>query len=243
VQLNNDGTIDNSFVSGTGFEDGDIYSIMLQTDGKIIAAGYFLSYNGISTKHIIRLNEDGTIDITFNTGSGINDYTKALAIQADNKLLIGGYFTSYNNTTANSLARLNADGTFDSSFDIGTGFDSIVYSLASMSNGNIIAVGGFSSYNGTQTKRIIRLASSKSLVVDEFQKTNFLLYPNPATNQLNLNTDIDLKSFEIHDLNGKKVLSSKITTKQIDISNLPKSVYIINIQTSEGELIKKFIVQ
>ncbi|MFM9006926.1 MAG: delta-60 repeat domain-containing protein, partial [Flavobacteriales bacterium] len=64
---------------------------------------------------------DGTLDAGFNPGTGADNIIYATALQTDGKIIIGGQFTSYNGTTRNSIARLNADGTLDASFNPGTG--------------------------------------------------------------------------------------------------------------------------
>jgi hypothetical protein len=69
---------------------------------------------------IARLNSDGTLDDTFNTGSGANENVQSIALQSDGKILIGGSFESFNGTTANRIARLlGNDFTYVSEHDRG----------------------------------------------------------------------------------------------------------------------------
>ena len=53
IRLNSDGTKDNSFNTGTGF-DATVYTIEIQADGKILVGGNFSSYNGDLENFIIR---------------------------------------------------------------------------------------------------------------------------------------------------------------------------------------------
>ena len=115
ARLNMDGNLDPSFSVGTGF-DGLVYSLALQMDGKILVGGFFNNYNGTSRNYIARVNTDGALDSSFNIGTGFNNVIAGLKLQADGKVVAGGLFTSYNGTSRNSLARLNADGTLDVSF-------------------------------------------------------------------------------------------------------------------------------
>ena len=85
-------------------------SIALQSDGKIIAVGEFTSYNGTSINRIIRLNTDGSIDTSFNVGTGLNDSAWVVNNQVSDYILAGGSFTSYNGTSANRIIQLNMDG-------------------------------------------------------------------------------------------------------------------------------------
>src|SRR6266480_1909694 len=66
---------------------------------------------------------DGGLDPLFNAGNITNGEVNAAILQPDGKLLIGGHFTKVNGVTRQSLARLNADGTLDLTFDPGAGPD------------------------------------------------------------------------------------------------------------------------
>ncbi len=105
VLLNPDGSIDNTFMTGSG-ANGYVTCITVQANGKIILGGEFTVFNNVNCGHIVRLNPDGTIDYSFNTGSGFNNSVTSFAIQNDGKLIVGGNFTSYNNYGRNRLARL-----------------------------------------------------------------------------------------------------------------------------------------
>jgi uncharacterized delta-60 repeat protein len=157
IRLNPDGSRDNTFNIGTGF-NGGITSLRIQTDGKILAGGQYSSYNGLTANRIIRLNPDGSRDNTFNMGTGFNDYVFSIVTQADDKILVGGWFNSYNGAVANHIIRLNPDGSRDNTFNIGTGFNSIVSELLfTQTDNKILASGWFTSYNGITSNRIIRL--------------------------------------------------------------------------------------
>lgn len=162
IRLNTDGTIDNSFTVGTGFNN-TVNTITIQSDGKIIVGGQFTNYAGTSRNFIARLNSDGTNDATFNIGTGFNSGVNAISIQSDGKIIIGGVFTLYNEVSSNRIVRLNSDGTYDTSFSIGTGFNATIFALQINTDGKIIAGGNFTNYNGTNQFRIAILNSDGSL--------------------------------------------------------------------------------
>jgi len=162
ARLNADGSLDATFISGTG-ANHFVNTTALQADGKIIIGGWFTSYNGTPINHIARLNADGSLDATFNPGTGADSMVTTTALQADGKIIIGGYFTSYNGTTRNGIARLNADGSLDATFNPGTGADSMVTTTALQADGKIIIGGEFIYYNGTARNRIARLNADGSL--------------------------------------------------------------------------------
>ncbi len=156
AKLNSDGTLDSTFNIGTG-ANNNISTITIQPDGKIIIGGTFTSYNGTSANRIARLNSDGSIDTTFIIGAGFNNWVNATNIQQDGKLIIGGFFTSYNGTGRNRIARLNSDGTIDNNFNIGTGVNDYVTNITLQHDGKIIISGPFTSYRGTLRRRIARI--------------------------------------------------------------------------------------
>jgi uncharacterized delta-60 repeat protein len=86
-------------------------------------------------------------------GGGVS----TLAVQSGGKIIVGGDFSSYNQTTANSLIRLNADGTKDTSFNIWNWFNNAVTTLAVQSNGKIVVGGNFNTYSWSAANYIIRL--------------------------------------------------------------------------------------
>ena len=156
ARLNSDGTLDTSFDPGNGADSG-IYSVVLQSNGKILIAGDFNYYNGTRCSHIARLNSDGTLDTSFDSGSDTNSDIFSMALQSDGKVLIGGYFTTYNGIINNHLARLNGDGTLDTSFDPGDGVNGSVSSIVIKNNGKILIGGEFSSSNGTPSHHLAKL--------------------------------------------------------------------------------------
>ena len=129
--MKNDGYPDPTFMASPNSGANDtIMALALQPDGKVIIGGSFTSFNGVNRYHVARLNTDGSVDTTFNPGLGANDKVRAIALQSDGKIFIGGEFTSYNRTTCNYLARLNTDGSLDTAFTPGNSINGPVYSLA-----------------------------------------------------------------------------------------------------------------
>jgi uncharacterized delta-60 repeat protein len=170
VRLNPDGTRDMNFTSngGTGVL-GSVDSIVVQPDGKILLGGRFGTFNGITVNDIARLNQDGTLDTAFlaNTGTGSDVWIDTIALQPDNKILLGGAFTTFNGATVNRIVRLNPDGTRDVGFtnNNGTGFRSSVLSLVVQPDGKILAGGSFNGFYDeyeTSGYRIARMESNGS---------------------------------------------------------------------------------
>lgn len=174
IRLNSDGTVDTTFSTnlGSGF-DAYVEVVALQDDGKILVGGNFTSLNGSTTvpDRIIRLNTDGTVDTTFssNIGTGVDAAVETITLQADNKILVGGEFTSANGSTTDPdyLIRYNSDGTLDTTFSVnlGTGFDSGIRSVVVQDDEKILVGGGFGILNGSTTvpDKIVRLNASGTI--------------------------------------------------------------------------------
>jgi uncharacterized delta-60 repeat protein len=170
MRLNNDGTLDNTFNVGTAFSGGYASCIAIQSDGKVVVGGFFSSYNGVSVgANIIRLNTNGSIDNTFQAGigSGFDLDVTCVAIQSDGKIVVGGIFSTFNGYSSNSIARLNTNGSYDTSFNVGQGFGggggSDVYGITIQSDGKIYVGGIFTTYNNYyQCRGIARLNSNAS---------------------------------------------------------------------------------
>ena len=155
------GNADSAFNLGVGM-DGDVFALALQQTGQILAGGNFNAVNGVPENHLARLNADGTLDRSgFLYGlSGASGAVYAVVDQTDDQILIGGTFTNLNGTVLNRIARLNTDGSQDSSFNPGAGADNTVYALAETFLGGgreVYAGGSFSIMNGISRPYIVRL--------------------------------------------------------------------------------------
>ena len=177
-----DGVVNLSLGSGNDFAN----AVALQADGKLVVAGSSTSTGG-STRNIVvqRFNTDGTLDTSFgagtadgspdgvvslNLGDGTDDLAKAVAIQADGKIVVAG--TSMGSSSNIVLARLNANGTLDSAFgtgvadgtpdgvvavNLGAG-DDVANALAIQPNGKIVVAGTTTSTTGGTTSKNIMVA-------------------------------------------------------------------------------------
>ena len=168
VRYNEDGSLDKTFgtngivTTAVGASDDKIFSIAIQQDGKIVAAG--TSYQAVSNNNIYvfaltRYNSNGSMDNTFGTNGSVttalqisgnlqqDNEAKSVIIQKDGKIIIGGY-TSSNNQTYFALIRYNSNGSLDNTFNtngiavtaVGAESDAI-NSLAIQSDGKIVAAG------------------------------------------------------------------------------------------------------
>ena len=156
ARLEADGAVDMGFKWDSG-ADATIFAVVLQADGKILVGGDFTRINQMERNRIARLNPDGSVDMTFNPGSGPNTGIRCLAVQPEGKVLIGGIFTSVTGVARNRIARLKEDGSLDLNFDPAEGASEVVRWVVPQADGKVLIVGGFSRFAGSQCVRLVRL--------------------------------------------------------------------------------------
>jgi len=114
IRLNSDGSIDGTFVYGTGF-NGSVSSVILQalTENTILVGGSFNTYNGVIVQKIVRLLNNGSIDATFPTSNAFDNDIQLLKLHFSGKILVSGSFANYKGVNYNRIIRLNTDASSD----------------------------------------------------------------------------------------------------------------------------------
>lgn len=161
ARLKADGTVDATFDPNVNFQ---VSTMVLQPNGQILIGGKFTviqpnpdtNPSGYLRNRIARLNADGTLDQSFDpncgdpsTGGSLTPQVNAIVLQSDGRIVIGGGFTSLQPngaataTPVNRLARLNTDGTLDTTFNPNATINNMVWSLALQPDGKLLVGGGF----------------------------------------------------------------------------------------------------
>lgn len=168
ARLNTDGSVDSGFnpttiADNTTFKPS-LQSLALQSDGKVVIGGQFTDVGGVSRNRIARLNTDGSLDATFDPGIGANKTVNSLAMQADGKIIAGGDFTNIVGSTRFYVARLNTNGSVDTTFNpgIGLSFGGVI-TVATEADGRIFVGGDFAAVDGVGRNDIARLNANGSL--------------------------------------------------------------------------------
>ena len=138
-------------------KNGYVNALAVQPDGKILVGGSWMWLSGKQggSRVLVRLNADGSLDTGFNPVLDSMASVSALAVQADGKILIGGYFSAVDGVTRRSIARLNPDGTLDP--DFAPDAEGSVYALALQPDGGILVGGSFWTLGGVPCACIGRL--------------------------------------------------------------------------------------
>jgi uncharacterized delta-60 repeat protein len=165
-RLNPSGTVLDAFADDSPGLYYSMSSLAVQPDGKILVSGGFPTLGGQTHSCLGRLHSNLTLDSTFNARagqpSGITDLPEvyALAMQADGKILVGGYFSTLNGSSRNNIGRFNTNGTLDT-FNPGANDD--VNTLAVQADGKILVGGRFSILAGQTRVGIGRLNANGTL--------------------------------------------------------------------------------
>lgn len=156
------GSVDGGFDSIEG-PNGPVYSILPQPDGHVIIAGNFTSVAGVTRNRIARLRPDGSLDASFDPGSGFDNNVWCLALQPDGKVVAGGTFTSFDGLPRNRIVRLLPDGRPDMQFAAGEGANQAVRAIALEADGRIVVGGAFTTFDGIKQGGVTRLFANGAL--------------------------------------------------------------------------------
>jgi uncharacterized delta-60 repeat protein len=165
VRLTSTGVVDPSFVANTtNINLGPIAALAQQPDGKLLIGGSFIQVDGQPAGRIARLLLDGTLDNSFQSGTGANNTVRSIALDPDGNIIIGGLFTQVNGVARGRVARLTSTGTLDMNFAAGAGASNQVNTIVATPAGQVLVAGGFPQYNATSYGGIIRLNGTTGLL-------------------------------------------------------------------------------
>ncbi len=223
ARLNLDGSLDMSFTHGVGF-NRHVNGINFQSDGKMIVAGSFISYNGATTYNLARLNADGTLDNSFS----VRNIKPSLGYIVQ---LASGKFLTTQNVSESGISRLNADGSYDVTFNPNTGFNNTILQTASLPNGQFYASGfQMGKYNGVATGAIAKLNADGS--IDPTFSYNENQIGNGQLVHISYHTSLTIQA-------DGKLLVGTITVVP---SNTSETVKLFRLNT-DGTLDNTFIVE
>lgn len=173
------------------FPDSDANAVVIQADGKIVAAGLATDFSDLDAFGLARYLDDGSLDLSF-AGDGTvltqvgdpaalfqSSEVQGIAIQSDGKLVAAGRATVLTGGASNAgfaLARYNTDGSLDATFDLdgilrlqiglpsgGPSASSGANGIAIQDDGKIVAVGNASDANGDGEFALVRFNADGSL--------------------------------------------------------------------------------
>lgn len=165
TRVNASGSTDTTFTHSRFSTVGGSSSVndfKVRSDGKIVIGGSFSGIDGQYYANVARLNVNGSVDTSFVSSIVTGGAVSALALQADGKILIVGSFRTIDTTARNRIARLNEDGSLDTTYDpsANNGINDIVIEPDS---GKAVVGGTFTTIVSTARNRIARLNTDGTL--------------------------------------------------------------------------------
>ena len=252
VRLNDNGAIDSTFNSGTGFNK-NVYKVIYQQDiDKLVITGRFTSYNSSNSNYIVRLNSDGTVDSSFTSPFAIGSHTShimSVIVQTDNKYIVSGTIDD-----VEFLKRLNSDGTIDTSFAENTFTatensywfnpieNNLIKNISLLPNDKILISGRFDHINNIRRDGIAVLNNSSYLSTETFHNNsmnNTYIYPNPVIDEFKFNSLNEEVS--IYSLEGRFIKKFNNYETNFNISELKAGVYILKIKNQKSFTYQKLI--
>ena len=186
VRLNPDGSLDRGFDLGSGWSRSDGYLPVVgaiagpDQNGHIVVAGNFDTFRGADAPRIVRVRSDGARDTSFDAGSGFDGWVQTLAHAVDGSgdVYAGGSFSSYRQAATKGLARINADGTRDTDFEVGSGFIPSpgvggVWALLPRTDGSIDVGGGIDTYRGAAVGHFVHIRADGQRLDSDFARRSF----------------------------------------------------------------------
>lgn len=160
VRLNPNGSRDATFNVGGGLDSWG-RSLRLQSNGQVVVSGWFQNYNGRSFNRLVRVNSDGSADLSFSHFFGDKTSIYTTAATADGKMIVAGHSLNPDALFTREITRLNADGSEDSTF-VGRSNEK-TESVLIQSDGKIILGGYFTAVDGAPRTSIARMNPDGSL--------------------------------------------------------------------------------
>jgi uncharacterized delta-60 repeat protein len=150
ARLDTNGVVDATFIAPTRTETLSIVRAL--SSGQLLTVG-----TGGGSNYVRRLLDTGAEAPGF-TAPYFNANLFGLCAMPDDRICVGGDF-DHVNTTHQSIkaARINADGSFDATFDVGVGGSSSVLSMAAQPDGKVLVGGAFVCFGGLCPTNLVRL--------------------------------------------------------------------------------------
>ena len=142
ARINPDGSLDPTFHVGAGFDSWGRFLLLLPND-QIMATGWFTSYDNHPFNRMVRLNSDGSPDLSFKPNFGDKTAIYGAVLLPDGKMIVGGHSINDQGLFHQEFARINPDGSYDLTYNAKA--NDKVESIYLQPDGKII-IGGYFSY-------------------------------------------------------------------------------------------------
>lgn len=259
IKLNPDG----SYFTGFGTDGKVLYNFYDQENWEVFEGlkdfeelpdGSILLYGqGLMESLLIKLHPDGSFDNTFGTdGISVFDFiSHRIAVQQDQKILLGGSQNIAANNTLYKFARFNPDGSLDTTFNstgifelnLTNGVD-ITRVINLQADGNLL-VSGSSDFQGYAEFTHFRLLLDQNLSNPEFtDKDELQVFPNPFAKNIYFHSESTISEIVLNDLSGKKIFEAQPMANDYRLEiDLPAGMYLARITDVTGKVQAKKLIR
>jgi uncharacterized delta-60 repeat protein len=202
---------------------------------------------------LIKLLPDGSLDPNFGE-NGVSQYvfpTYDFVVLESESIIVGGTKEISNDNAGYRVARFHKNGLIDSSFnDIGyfnidiSNDDDYMQSMAIQNDGKVL-IAGMSELYGDANFAIARLLIQDNTDVSSMLACNadINIYPNPTSNAINFKISNNTKIFSVvfFDIAGSKIIETADIKEPLDLTQIESGVYLLQIETNQGRIVKRII--
>lgn len=205
--------------------------------------------NGTSQDQLKLLDTNGKVDTSFNPSHGTvrgfeDGYIQEVSPQNDSKIIVVGDFKYYNGIPTPHIVRIDSLGNIDKTFELGTGTDSTIFAVTTLPNNQVLIGGNFSTYNGVHKRYIAKLNIDNTSFINTW-RSNFIIKPNPSTDECILDNIPVGYSVTIRDNNGRLVASYPPSTQtnaiHINTRLFASGVYFVFINDNSGHIFNNIL--
>jgi uncharacterized delta-60 repeat protein len=224
---------------------GTLFDLVDENNFKIALAKYNSSGSLVTT-----FGTNGIVQLETNVINS-NEFGYDLDILANGKLIISGASRVSPNNIKMLIAKLNQDGSYDTTFsnngiylqNLGS-FSAGITDTILLPNDSLLIAGVFINSNDEDDCFLGKLIP-ENLASIGFNKKNVQIYPNPTANVLHIvnSNNAAIENITITDLSGKKVLEQKENLSVINVEHLQKGLYLLELEYEGGKQIEKFMKQ
>ena len=240
------------------------YSIKQTIDGGFIVAGMTESNNGDVINNygnqdfwVLKLNASGGLEWQSTYGGSQNDFANKIQQTNDGGYIVVGQTNSDDNDVSGNpgsniydywVVKLNSTGQLQWQSCLGGSANDFGNAIQQTTDGGFIVAGRSASNNydvsgnhGNYDFWLVKLESETLGVNPNFMNEAISIYPNPTTNKIYINTNLNVISLTLYDAIGKLIINQK-TCNELNVEHLKQGLYLLKIESSKDDIFKKIII-
>lgn len=223
-----------------GIDNEMFRNVSINNDGTFTATG--------SKTHETTGNEQAWVMKTDSQGNEIfNKVLNVGTITGITQLEDGNEIICANANQKSVLILIDSEGNVlnQQFFSIGT-IDDRATSMQITENGHVILGGRANAHTQAGDFWLVTMGEENTMNVNDWAKNEIKVYPNPATTQINIQSEWFINEIKIKDLSGKSISNQKVNNEKkfiLNVQNFPSGVYLAEIISGNRKEVKKFIVK